>query len=122
VCLHQGQDLRVSQQCHMSYAIHPFKDEVVCDIAPLDVYDVALGQPYMWKHHVFYEYRPRSVIITLGGHLYRILDVVLTTAPQKMKRKVISHTAKFILFTICSKDAQNTTTTIATLTAYIQQK
>jgi hypothetical protein len=54
--LHQGRELRVLQQCLLSYGIHCFKDEVVCDVSPLDVYDVVLGQPYMWKHHVFYDF------------------------------------------------------------------
>jgi hypothetical protein len=45
--LHQGQDICVSQQCCMSYVIHRFKYEVVCDLSPLDVCDVVLGQPYM---------------------------------------------------------------------------
>jgi hypothetical protein len=49
------------------YGIHPFKDEVVCDVYPIDVYDVVFFQPYMWKCHVVYESRPHSVIITLGG-------------------------------------------------------
>ena len=65
----QGRDLCVSQQCRLSYGIQPFKDEVLCDVSPLDVCDVLLGQPYMWKHHAIYESRPRSVIVTLGGHL-----------------------------------------------------
>jgi hypothetical protein len=62
----QGQDLHVSQQCHLSYDIKPFKDEVLCDVSPLEVYDVLLGQPYMWRHHVVYESRPCSIIVTLG--------------------------------------------------------
>jgi hypothetical protein len=99
----------------MFYGIHPFKDEVVCDISPIDVCDVLLGQPYMWKCRVIYDSRPRSVIITLGGHLYRKLEVVPTTGPPKQHHKVISHTANVILFTFCSKDAQKT---IATYTFY----
>jgi hypothetical protein len=104
----------------LSYGIHPFKNEAVCDIATLDFCDVVSGQPYMWKYHVFYEYRPHSVIITLGGHLYRIPEVVLTTAPPKQHYKVIYHTAKFILFTVYSKDAQKTTTTTAASKPSIQ--
>ena len=50
--LHQGRDLCVSQQSHLPYGIKPFKDEVLCDIAPLEFCDVILGQPYLWKHHV----------------------------------------------------------------------
>jgi hypothetical protein len=47
--LHQGRDLRVSQHCRLPYIIKPFTDEVLCDISPLDVSDVLLGQPYFWK-------------------------------------------------------------------------
>jgi hypothetical protein len=68
----QGRDLHVSQQCHMPYGINPFKDEVLCDISPLEVCDVILGQPYFWKRHDVYESRPTSVIITLGRKLYKI--------------------------------------------------
>jgi hypothetical protein len=114
--------ISVSANSVLSYGIQPFKDEVVCDVSPLDVCDVVLGQPYMWKHHVVYESRPRSVIITLGGHLYRIPEVVPTIVPPKQCHKVISHTAKFILFTVCSKDAQKATTTTTASTPSIQQK
>jgi hypothetical protein len=84
--LHQGQeseDLRVSQQCQLSYGIQPFKDEVLCDFSPLHVCDVLLGQPYMLKHHIVYESRPHSVIVSLGSHLYRIPKVVSTIVPPK---------------------------------------
>jgi hypothetical protein len=103
----------VSQQCRLSYDIKPFKDEVLCDVSPLEVCDVLLGQPYMWKCHVVYESRPRSVIVTLGGQLYRIPEVVPTTVPTKQCRKVISHTAKFSLFTIWSEGEQKDTATTA---------
>jgi len=55
----------------------------VCDVAPLDVCDVVLGQPYIGKHHDVYESRPHSFIITLGGHLYKIPEVVSTIVPPK---------------------------------------
>jgi hypothetical protein len=116
--LRQGRDLRVSQQCRLSYGIQPFKDEVLCDVSPLDVCDVLLGQPYMWKHHAIYESRPCSVIITLGGHLYRIPEVVPTIVPPKQYCKVVSHTTKFVFSTICSKGEQkDTATTIASAQA-----
>jgi hypothetical protein len=67
--LREGQDLHVNQQCQLSYGIQSLKDEVLCDVSPLDVCDVLLGQPYMWRLHVVYESRPRSFIVTLGGHL-----------------------------------------------------
>jgi hypothetical protein len=104
--LHQGSDLHVSQQFQISYAIKPFKDEVLCDVSPLKVFHVLLVQPYLWKRHVVYDSRPRSVIITLNGKLYRILEVVPPSAisliSAKQCGKVISQTGKFFFFMILS--------------------
>jgi hypothetical protein len=68
----QGRDICVRKQCCLPYNIKPFKDEVLCDISPLEVCDVILGQPYLWKRHAMCESIPRSVIITLGRQLYKI--------------------------------------------------
>jgi hypothetical protein len=70
--LFQGQDICVSQQCRLSYGINSLKDEVVCDISPLEVHDVILGQPFMRKHHAIYESRPHNVIFNLRVHVYRV--------------------------------------------------
>jgi hypothetical protein len=104
--LFQGSDLHVSQQCRLAYNIKPFKDEVLCDVSPLEVCDVILGQPHLWKRHVVYESRPRSVIITLNRKLYRIPEVVppsvISLISAKQCRKVISQIGKFVLFMILS--------------------
>jgi hypothetical protein len=113
--LHQGSDLRVSQQCRLSYNIKPFKDEVLCDVSPLEVCDVLLGQPYLWKSHDVYESRPRSVIITLNRKLYRILEAippsVISLISAKQCRKVISQKGKFFFFVIHSQNERKITAT-----------
>jgi hypothetical protein len=43
--LHQGRDLHVIQQFCLPYDINPFKDEVLCDIYPLEFCDVILEKP-----------------------------------------------------------------------------
>jgi hypothetical protein len=106
--LHQGSDLHISQQCRLSYDIKPFKDEVLCDVSPLEVCDVILGQPYLWKRHDVYESRPHSVIITLNRKLYRIPEEVPPSAisliSAKKCRKVISQMGKFVFFVIHSQN------------------
>jgi hypothetical protein len=104
----QGSDIRVGQQCHLSYGIKPFKDEVLCEVAPLEVFNVLLGWPYLWKCHVVYESRPRSVIITLNKKLYRIPEEVppsvISLISAKQCRKVISQIGKFVFFVILSQN------------------
>jgi hypothetical protein len=85
---------------------------------------------FSWANHIcgdamsIYESRPRSVIFSLGGHLYRIPEVVPTIVPPKQFCKVVSHTAKFIFFTIYSKGEQKdtATTTASPQAPSIQQK
>jgi hypothetical protein len=103
----------------MFYNIKPFKDEVMCDVSPLEFCDVLLGHPYIWKCHVFYESQPRSANITLRDQLYRIPEVAPTIVPTKHYRKVISDTAIFILFAIRSKGEQKDIATTATSTQYL---
>jgi hypothetical protein len=71
----------------MSYGIKPFKDEVVFDVAPLEVYDVLLGQPYMWKCHDIYKSWPHNVIVILGGQLYKVPEVAPSTATSLISVK-----------------------------------
>ena len=102
--LHQGRDLHVSQQCHLPYSLKPFTDEVLCDIAPIDVSDVLLGQPYLWKCHAMYESRPHVVIVTLGNKLYRIPEVpppaTISLVTPKQCSQLISQTRKFVFLMI----------------------
>ena len=79
-------------------------------MAPLEVCDVLLGQPYMWKCHVVYDSRPHSVIVTLEVKLYWIQN---TVAPNKVSqgRKISSHIRKLFLFTIASKGEHKITET-----------
>jgi hypothetical protein len=105
--LRQGSDLYVIQQCRLLYGIKPFKDEVLCDFSPLKVCNVLLGQPYLWKCHVVYDSRPRSVIITLNRKLYRIPDTipcsVISLISTKQCNKVISQTRKYVFFVFHSQ-------------------
>ena len=79
-------------------------------MALLEVCDVLLGEPYMWKRHVVYESRPRSVIVTLGGQFYRIPKIVTPTTILQ-GRNISSHTRKLSLFTIVSEGEHKITET-----------
>jgi hypothetical protein len=72
----------------------------------------------MWKHHVVYESRPHSVIITLGGQLYRVPEAVPTTVvsliSMKQCRKVVSQTERFFLFMVWSEGEWKVTATAKT--------
>jgi hypothetical protein len=102
----QGSDIRVSQQCRLPYDIKPFKYNVLCDVSPLEVCNVLLVQPYLWKRHVLYESRPCNVIITLNKKLHKIPEAippsVISLISANKCMKVILQTRMFVFFMILS--------------------
>ena len=58
----------------------------------------------MWKSHVVYECRPRTIIVTLGNKFYRILEVpppaIISLVTAKQCSKIISKTRKFFFLMI----------------------
>jgi hypothetical protein len=105
------------------YDITPFRDAVLCDVSPLEFFDVILAQPYLWKRHGVYESRPHSVIITLKRKLYWILEVVppsdISLISAKQCRKVISQIEKFFFFGIFSQSERNISTTSMASLVYL---
>jgi hypothetical protein len=126
--LRQGRDLPINQQCLFPYGIKPFKNEVLCDISPLEICDVLLGQPYLWKKDVVYESRTHNVNITLGRQFYRILEVasptIISLICVNKCSKVISQTWKFVLFVIRAHSKQKVIITYvaSTQSLSLQQK
>ena len=105
--LHQGRYIHVSQQCWLPHNIKLFMDEVLCDATPLEVCNVLLDQPYLWKFYAVYESRPSTIKITLGNKLYRITKVAPLTAislvSTKKCSKIISQTGRFVFILILSQ-------------------
>jgi len=106
--VHQGRNIHFIQQCLLPYGIKPFKDEAFCDVAPLEVCDIILVQPYLWKPHVVYESRPHSsIIIILNRKLYMIPEVgppsAISLISAKKCMKVIFQVGNFVFFMIPSE-------------------
>lgn len=105
--LQQAWDLCMRQLCHLLHNIKPFPNEVLCDVSLLEVCDLLLGQPYLWKQHTIHQSIPCYVIISSGTTLYRILEVPPPTTISlifaKKCSKVISQTGKFFFLLIPSQ-------------------
>ena len=46
--LQKGHQLLVNEKCNVEFHIGTYKDEILCDINPMDVYHILLGR--LWKY------------------------------------------------------------------------
>ena len=67
-----GQELRITRQCRLTYFIKPFEDEVLCEVALLIIADVLFGKPCLWDRHGSYQSQPQKVIVKIQNQWYGI--------------------------------------------------
>lgn len=79
-------------------------NEVFFGVAPLEVSNVLLRKPYLWKKNSIYDSIPCYVIITLANTFYRIPKVASSIAiffiTAKKCSRIISQTRNFIFLMI----------------------
>ena len=68
-----GQELRITCQCRLTYFIKPFEDEVLFNMAPLSVADALFEKPYLWdRHGSRYQSQPHKLIVKIQNQWYGI--------------------------------------------------
>ena len=51
---------RVDRVCHVTFAVDPFIDTVICDVSPMDCCDLLLGKLYQFDRHATYDSVPNT--------------------------------------------------------------
>lgn len=100
--LQKDVELQVKTQCKFKFAINEkFKDEITCDVVPLDVCQIIFGSPYLWdRDGVFYR-RENVWRLVKDGKGFRILaskekkKLQLITAQQT--KHLVNVSRKFVL-------------------------
>ena len=110
-----GQKLRITWQCRLSYFIKPFEDEVLYGLAPLSITDNPFGKSYLWDRHRRYQSRHYKVILKIRIKWYGIPERQPTSMVaiiySKETKKLINHAQKFTLIMIKPQHSRKTTTT-----------
>lgn len=62
----------VSKQVLISLSIGSYKDDVLCDVAPMHVSHILLGRPWQFDRHVTYDGYLNRYSFKLNGKLYKL--------------------------------------------------
>ena len=55
--LHKGNQILVSEQCEFNFQIGPYKDKILCDVMPMDVFHILLGRSWKFDKKVNHDGR-----------------------------------------------------------------
>ena len=55
--LHKGNQIMVSTQCEVDFQIGAYKDKILCDVMPMDIFHILLGRPWQFYKRTVHDCR-----------------------------------------------------------------
>jgi hypothetical protein len=74
--LQKGHQVMVSQQCQVEFKIGGYKDEILCDVIPMDVCHILLGRPWKYDRKVIHDGRKNTYTLEKNGRTHTLLPIV----------------------------------------------
>jgi hypothetical protein len=65
----------VSRQCKVEFKIGSYKDEVLCDVIPMDVCHVLLEIPWQYDRNVIHDGRKNTYTLEKNGCKHMLLTI-----------------------------------------------
>jgi hypothetical protein len=71
--LQKGHQVCVTRQCLVNFKMGEYRDEVLCDVIPMDVCHVLLGRPWQYDRHVVHDGRMNTYTLEKDGKTHTLL-------------------------------------------------
>jgi len=85
------EDIKVTQQVLINFSIGNFKDEVLCDVVPMEATHILLGRPWQFDRKVFYDGHANPYAFSFQGKKFTLLPLSPNQANEdqnKVKGKI----------------------------------
>jgi hypothetical protein len=73
--LQKGHQVIVTKQCLVEFKIGGYKDEILCDVIPMDVCHLLLGGPWKYDKNVVHDWRNNTYTLEKNGRTHMLLPI-----------------------------------------------
>jgi hypothetical protein len=73
--LKKGHQVMVTKQCLVDFKIGGYRDEILCDVIPMDVCHVLLGRPWKFDRNVLHDGRRNTYTLENNGRTHMFLPI-----------------------------------------------
>jgi hypothetical protein len=65
----------VTKQCLVEFKIGGYRDDILCDVIPMDVCHVLLGRPWQFDRNVIHDGRKNTYSLEKNGRTHMLLPI-----------------------------------------------
>jgi hypothetical protein len=84
--LQKGHQVTVTKQCLVEFKIGGYRDEILCDVIPMDVYHLLLGRPWQYDRNVIHDGRKNTYTLENNCRMHMLLEI----EEKKVKEETIN--------------------------------
>ncbi|KAH9292214.1 hypothetical protein KI387_042602, partial [Taxus chinensis] len=95
--LQKGHQLLVNEQCKVEFQIGAYKDQVMCDIMPMDVCHILLGRPWQFDNKAIHDGRKNTYTFKKDGVEHTLIPLKEENDTAESSSKVMMVSGKEFL-------------------------
>jgi hypothetical protein len=87
----------VTKQCLVEFKIGGYRDEILCDVIPMDVCHILLGRPWQFHRNVVHDGRKNTYTLEKNGRTHKLLPIDEKKVKEEANTSVLLMSGKELL-------------------------
>jgi hypothetical protein len=92
--LQKGNQVMVTKQCLVEFKIGGYRDEILCDVIPMDVCNVLLGRRWKCDKNVIHDGRKNSCTLEKNGRTHMLLPIEENKVKEEANTSILLMSGK----------------------------
>jgi hypothetical protein len=102
--LQKGHQVNATKQCLVEFKIGGYKDEILCDVIPMDVCHLFLGRPWQYDRNVVHDGRKNTYTLEKNGRMHMLLSIKDKEVKPEVSNTVLLMSGKELLNEVKKKE------------------
>jgi hypothetical protein len=95
--LQKENHVMVTKQCLVEFKIRGYRDEILCDVIPMDVCHILLGRPWQFDRNVIHDGRKNKYTLEKNGRTHMLLPIEENKVKEEANTSILLMSGKEIL-------------------------
>jgi hypothetical protein len=102
--LQKGHQVNVTKQCLVEIKIGGYKDEILCDVIPMDVCHLLLGRSWQYERNIVHDGRKNTYTLEKTGRTHMLMSIKDKEVKTEMRNTVLLMSGKELLNEVNKKE------------------
>jgi hypothetical protein len=95
--LHKGHQVMVTKQCLVEFKIRGYRDEIMCDVIPMDVCHILLGSSWQFDRNVIHDGRKNTYTLEKNGITHMLFSIEEKKVKEEVNTSILLMSGKELL-------------------------